>query len=185
MATCEDPTTRRRLTSHLSTSRTHEGVRPTSSRDLVACGQVMFNHRVNVEDVGPLPTLPSPQQGQHLTVTLAGLPPAKTFGRSMRHPSSPQWPRFRALRRAAIEAMAGRMWYDGAIGMTLVYFGPDPAPVLRSWYAEGIMDTLDASRGSSWVYLPICYLDDVQVTTMRTIVRIAPTDGYKLTVEFL
>ena len=138
---------------------------------------------VDVADVGPLPTKPPPTAGERLRLELAGLPPVKTFGRSMRNPSSTQRSRFMALRLAAIEAMAGRKWFEGAVELRLVYRAPQPGAAPP--YLDGIMDTIGGSHGPSFIYLPIVYLDDGQVATWHVNAEIAATESYELDVTFL
>ena len=69
-----------------------------------------------------------------------------------------------ALRGAAIEAMGGRKWYEGPVGLRLLYMGPKEGMSSGLLpYLDGIMDTLDGCQGPSIMYLPIAYLDDCQV----------------------
>jgi hypothetical protein len=91
-----------------------------------------------------------------------------------------------ALRRAAIEAMGGRKWYEGPVGLRLLYFGPKEGMSSGLLpYLEGIMDTLDGSQGPSIMYLPIAYLDDCQVVESSWRWAVADTESYELEVEFL
>jgi hypothetical protein len=138
---------------------------------------------VDVADVGPLPTKPPPKAGERLHLELAGRPPTKTISRSMRNPSSTQRARFMALRLAAIEAMAGRKWFEEAVELRLVYRAPQPGAGLA--YMSGIMDTIGGSHGPSFIYLPIVYLDDCQVVISRFSAEIASTENYELDVTFL
>lgn len=103
---------------------------PSSAPIWHGCGTVRLGEGstvvvVEVADVGPLPTLPPPSPGERMLLKLDGRPPAKTIGRSMRNPASPQRKRFMDLRQAAIEAMAGRKWYEGAVRVQLRYFNSE------------------------------------------------------------
>jgi hypothetical protein len=141
---------------------------------------------VDIADVGPLPTLPSPNAGERLHLSLAGRPPEKTIGRSMRNPSSPQRERFIALRRAAIDAMGGRKWYEGAVRVDLLYLGPEHSSVGGLYpYISGIFDTIGGSHGPSFIYLPIVYLDDGQVVETAFRRGIASAESYEIEIEFL
>lgn len=140
---------------------------------------------MKVEDVGALPTLDAPAPGERLRLRLDGAPPSKTFGRSMRNDRSTQRPRFMALRRAAITAMSGRKWYEDGVGLTLTYWAPQPASLLAQRYLDGVMDTLGASQGPTFIYLPIAYLDDCQVVYAQVAAKTADTTGYELVIDFL
>jgi hypothetical protein len=91
-----------------------------------------------------------------------------------------------ALRHAAIEAMGGRKWYEGPVGLRLLYMGPKEgmSSGLRP-YLDGIMDTLDGCQGPSIIYLPIAYLDDCQVVKSTLRWAAADTESYELEIEFL
>lgn len=140
---------------------------------------------MDVYDVGPLPVREPPGAGEAFTVHLDGVPPSKTYGRSMRNAQSSQRPMFLALRRAAITAMAGRKWYEGPVGLHLIYRDLDPPGVMRNLYLDGIMDTLGASQGPTFVYLPIVYIDDCQVAEARVQAQQGHSTNYSLTVTFL
>ena len=62
--------------------------------------------------------------------------------------------------------MDGRKWTDGPVSMTFTMYAPafEKGRDLIS-YVGGIMDTLDGSHGYSFMYLPIVYQDDCQVST--------------------
>lgn len=91
-----------------------------------------------------------------------------------------------ALRRAAIDAMAGRKWYEGDVRLDFIYLNPEHGSLLGAHdYFGGILDTLGGSHGPSFVYLPIVYLDDCQVVESRLRQRVAPTEGYEIEIEFL
>lgn len=141
--------------------------------------------RVDVADVGPLPTLPPPAAGDTLSITVDGRPPIKTYGRSMRNATSTQRSRFMALRRAAIAAMAGRKWYEGGVAIDITYRAPSPPGPTQVDYINGVMDTLGGSHGPTFIYLPIVYLDDSQIVSVRSRPEVAPTDGYTVDVEFV
>jgi hypothetical protein len=104
----------------------------------------------------------------------------------MRNPDSPQRDRFMALRQAAIDAMAGRKWYEGAIRLDFLYFAPEHGSLIGSHdYLGGILDTLDGSHGPSFIYLPVVYLDDCQVVEISLRREVAPAEGYEIAIEFL
>ena len=137
---------------------------------------------MDLEDIGPLPTRPPPGPGERLLLEMEGRPPIKTYGRSMRNVTSSQRSRFMALRRAAIAAMDGRRWYDGPIGLDLVYHGPTNRMLD---FGAGIMDTLGGSHGPSFIYLPIVYLDDGQVAAWHWEYLPSDSERYTLTIIFL
>lgn len=88
------------------------------------------------------------------------------------------------LRHAAIDAMAGRKWYEGAVELRLHYSGPKETLPLHP-YTEGIEDTLDGCQGPSVMYLPIVYLDDCQVVVWMARWTEADSESYDLEVGFL
>lgn len=115
-------------------------------------------------DPGVLPSLPAPDAGDMIIFRIEGLPPYKDEHFSIRNPRHKIYPRFTALRQAAIDAMAGRAPYRGAVKLDLVMHAPD-FEKSRSLidYVGGIGDTLDGSHGSQFTYLPIVYEDDCQI----------------------
>lgn len=139
---------------------------------------------MNIEDIRPLPIHPSPNAGESFTLALEGIPPSKTFGRSMRNASSTQRPMFLQLRHAAIQAMAGRKWYEGPVGLDLTYAAPNPSSVLDNHYFDGVMDTLGGGHGPTFIYLPIVYLDDCQVAWISSKAQTSHVTRYSLTVTF-
>jgi hypothetical protein len=142
--------------------------------------------RVDVEDVGPLPTLPPPGAGERIHIEVMSRPPVKTIGKSMRNPDSPQRPYFMALRHAAIAAMGGRKWYEGPIGLRLHYTAPKEGMSAGLFpFMSGIMDTLDGCQGPSIMYLPIVYLDDSQVIKGDMEWTEGDTESYELDIEFM
>lgn len=141
---------------------------------------------VDVADVGPLPTLPPPNAGERLHLELEGRPPEKTIGRSVRNPTSPQRERFMALRRAAIDAMTGRKWYEGGVRVDLLYLSPEHGGVIGPHdYSGGVLDTIGGSHGFTFIYLPIVYLDDSQVVQSTLRRELAPSERYEVEIEFL
>lgn len=92
-----------------------------------------------------------------------------------------------SLRHAAIVAMRGRKWYEGAVSVHVCCFGPKMGgSVWMLWpYIGGILDTLGGSHGFTFVYLPIVYLDDCQVVSCGGICDYDPSDHYEVDVEFL
>jgi hypothetical protein len=141
---------------------------------------------MEVSKVGSLPTKPAPTAGEGLTLELPGAPPTKTYGRSMRNETSPQRNLFLALRRAAIEAMDGRKWYEGNVELRLTYWCSESVRIGPWDYISGVMDTLGGSHGPSFIYLPIAYLDDCQCS-IGSVQRKNTEDGarYILEVHFL
>lgn len=137
-------------------------------------------------DPGKLPTAPPPKVGDHFTLSLPGLPPRKQKHRSCRNPKHPHYDRFVRLREAATEAMRGRQWFLGAVGLDLLMFGPERLHwLLANEYIGGIMDTLDGSHGTNFTYLPIVYQDDCQVTSISTNFHTASEPRYTLDVFFI
>lgn len=92
---------------------------------------------------------------------------------------------FLLLRHAAIKAMAGRKWYEGPVGLDLTYEAPESPGVFASYYMDGVMDTLGASQGPTFMYLPIAYIDDCQVAEAHIEARRGELIRYSLTVTFL
>ncbi len=137
-------------------------------------------------DPGKLPTSPPPKVGEGLTLSLPGLPPRKQRHRSCRNPNHPNYERFVRLREAATEAMAGRQWFLGAVGLELLMYGPESLHwLIANEYLGGIMDTLDGSHGNHFTYLPVVYQDDGQVVSTSTNFQIASEHRYRLDVSFI
>lgn len=137
-------------------------------------------------DPGAVPTAPAPAKGERLVIEVAGLPPYKEMRQSIRNTQHPRYGSFVALRRAATQAMAGRAWYFGPIGIELTLYAPRLHKGCSAMdYMAGTMDTLDGSSGPTFTYLPIVYQDDCQVA--KTMVRCegARQERYRLVVEFL
>jgi len=137
-------------------------------------------------DPGRLPIKRAPSPGESITIELGGLPPYKDASRSIRNPSHPRYPSFKALRDAAMQAMAGRACYRGPVQLSLVLRANEVHPRRRLLdYIGGVMDTLDGSHGPTFTYLPIVYEDDCQVCL--TDGRVVPADrqSYRLDVVFL
>jgi hypothetical protein len=76
-------------------------------------------------DPGPLPSSPAPDAGDIIIFRIEGLPPYKDEHFSIRHPRHKIYHRFTALRQGAIEAMAGRAPYRGAVHLDLVMHALD------------------------------------------------------------
>lgn len=102
---------------------------------------------------GPLPTKHPPKPGEVIQLRLDGLPSFKELNRSIRNPRHPRHEAFMRLREAAIEAMAGRGCYSGALRVELQLYAPRLERRLND-YAAGIEDTLDGSHGPNFTYLP-------------------------------
>lgn len=81
--------------------------------------------------------------------------------------------------------MAGRKWYEGAVALALTYWAPDPSGLLNHYYVDGVMDTLGGSHGPTFIYLPVVYLDDCQVSRISTRALQGPTARYEIDVEFM
>jgi hypothetical protein len=81
--------------------------------------------------------------------------------------------------------MAGRNWYEGPVQLRLIYRGPESTSLSLLAFMSGIMDSLDGCQGPSFIYLPIAYLDDCQVTQSSYCWINADTESYELEVEFL
>lgn len=117
---------------------------------------------------------------------LAGLPPAKRPGASLRNPKHPRYQAFVDLRNAATLEMNGRAWYFGAVQLDVKVRAPER---LGHWalleYAGVIMDTLDGSSGVHFTYLPIVYEDDCQVSCGATKYEKSPDESYAVHVRFL
>jgi hypothetical protein len=88
------------------------------------------------------------------------------------------------LRHAAIREMAGRKWYEGAVALELTYRAPEPLSVFDQRFLDGVMDTLGGSHGPSFIYLPIVYLDDCQVSSAQVVAEVHATVDYRLDVRF-
>jgi hypothetical protein len=105
---------------------------------------------------GVLPSSLAPNAGAMISFHVEGLPPYKDEHFSIRNTRHKIMLRFRDLRQAAIEAMAGRAPYRGAVGLDFVMHAPE-LEKNRSLadYLGGIMDTLDGSHGVEFTYLPV------------------------------
>lgn len=68
---------------------------------------------------GVIPTKPSPQPGEAITIRANGLPPYKDRHFSIRNMRHPIHSRFRILREVAIKAMDGRAPYLGPVQLDL------------------------------------------------------------------
>jgi hypothetical protein len=137
-------------------------------------------------DPGILPSAPAPAKGEKISITLSGLPPYKEERASIRNPKHPRYSAFVELRKAATEAMSGRAWYFGAIGMDLTIRAPRLPKKLRLVdYAAGIQDTVDGSHGFGFTYLPVVFEDDCQVCDGRSVWKQAEEERYTVVFEFL
>lgn len=80
--------------------------------------------------------------------------------------------------------MAGRKWYDEAVGMKLTLRANAlDRPLLD--YIAGIMDTLGGSHGDTFTYLPIAFQDDCQVSVGETFFVKDSTTTYTLEIVFM
>ncbi len=133
---------------------------------------------------GRLPTAPSPVAGETIELELDGYPPWKDTHFSIRNVMHRHHDRFVALRAAATEAMRGRAWYRGDVGLHLELRAPE-MEAGRSLldYVGGVMDTLDGSHGPSFTYLPVVYEDDYQAQISYRFVE-AASKHYRLRLEF-
>lgn len=137
-------------------------------------------------DPGPLPSAPAPQAGESIEVRLQGLPPFKDESFSIRNPLHRHHDRFVTLRRAAVGAMAGRLWSHGAIRLDLEVHAPsmESGRALVD-YVGGVMDTLDGSHGPNFTYLPIAYNDDCQVCECTSSLHTSQDEWYLIRITFL
>ncbi|OGO78538.1 MAG: hypothetical protein A2203_00690 [Chromatiales bacterium RIFOXYA1_FULL_46_5] len=74
-------------------------------------------------DPGVIPTKPCPSDGEIVEIYVAGLPPYKDLHQSIRNQKHRAHDRFIALRKIAIEAMAGRAWSFGNIELNIQVCG--------------------------------------------------------------
>ena len=136
-------------------------------------------------DPGPLPTLPPPCPGDVIEIVVDDLPPKKDLHFSIRNVRHKKYKGFLALRNKAIEAMAGRAWYDGPVEMEFTLYAPASSmDDGLTMYAAGIEDTLDGSHGPTFTYLPVVYQDDCQISSMRLRYVESSESRYKLRIPF-
>lgn len=137
-------------------------------------------------DHGVFPTKPPPEPGDTLLLDIEGLPPYKDTHYSIRNPKHKVFSRFAALRKFAIEAMASRAFFKGAVSLEFEMRAPsfEKGRSLMD-YMGGIMDTLDGSHGLSFTYLPIMYEDDCQVCVSESRLVRDEHACYSLRVTFL
>jgi hypothetical protein len=137
-------------------------------------------------DPGSLPELAPPRAGETIELLLDGWPPWKDEHFSIRNRRHKIHGRFVALRRRAAEAMKGRAWYAGAVGLDLEVHGPAASRGQSlNDYLGGVIDSLDGSHGQTFTFLPVCYQDDGQVAVARSRFVEAARPRYKVTVRFL
>lgn len=117
-------------------------------------------------------------------MTVEGEPPYKDRHFSIRNTRHPVHVRFLKLREMAANAMNGRMWCNGAVGIKLTVSAPKLQKGLTE-YMGGIMDTLDGSHGYTFTYLPIVYQDDCQVTDSEAEFIESKEVKYQLVITFL
>ena len=136
-------------------------------------------------DPGFLPDKTAPAAGDRLVISVNGLPPIKTFGQSIRNAAHPRHASFLALRRAGIEAMAGRAWCFGSVELRLdLYSARREDDAGLQAYASGIMDALGGSTGRTFTFLPIVYQDDCQVTSIHSRWFLSAEERYVVEVRF-
>ena len=137
-------------------------------------------------DPGVLPSAPSPLGGETITFCVEGLPPYKDEHFSIRNNRHKIHSRFVVLRKVAINAMAGRAPYLGALRMDFVMYATElEKNRTLTDYMGGIMDTLDGSHGVEFTYLPIVYEDDCQVCDGETKFKQNSKTYYEITIRFL
>jgi len=137
-------------------------------------------------DPGVLPSAPAPSAGEKVVFRVDGLPPYKDEHFSIRNPRHKIYARFKALRQAAIDAMAGRAPYRGPVRLVFVMHAPEFERNRRLMdYAGGIMDTLGGSHGAEFTYLPIVYEDDCQVDEVHSRLVRAEPPWYEVQITFL
>jgi len=132
--------------------------------------------------------------GQCITIVVTGLPPKKDGAASMwRKPA--EIPRIKALRLAAVEAMAGKPPLAGPLALTLRLYAECGVGDLDN-FITGICDGLMAAHGrtpldgAAWDDLPaaarpgqaIVYRDDAWVTKIVA-ERLPPAAGNRYEVE--
>ena len=139
---------------------------------------------VDSHDPGPLPSRTSPQPGETFEIFVDGEPPCKDTHYSIRNPKHSKYQSFVMLRRQAIDAMAGRRWFDGPVGVDLTIYAPRLGEPLVE-YLGGIMDTLDGSHGFTFTYLPVVYQDDCQVVSGDCRFEPSGDTNYRLKISFL
>ena len=137
-------------------------------------------------DPGILPSSLAPTAGDRIVLKIDGLPPYKDEHFSIRNLRHKIYSRFTALRAAAIDAMAGRAPFRGAVELDLIIHAPgfDKGQKLID-YGDGIQDTLDGSHGSEFTYLPIVYEDDCQVAAIKSQFVKDVVPYYELIITFL
>ncbi|MEK6321214.1 MAG: hypothetical protein AABN33_05970 [Acidobacteriota bacterium] len=137
-------------------------------------------------DPGVLPPSPAPSAGDEVAFKLEGMPPYKDEHFSIRNPRHKIHGRFVALRKMAIDAMAGRARYSEAVSLNFDMHAPEferGRSLLD--YVSGIMDTLDGSHGVNFTYLPIVYEDDCQVAAGRQRFVKGEATWYEIKILFL
>ncbi len=136
-------------------------------------------------DPGIIPKKPAPKDGDVIHIVVEGLPPYKDISKSIRNPKHPHYDRFVSLRKAAIDTMGGRCWYNGGVGLELsVYYNVLDDNVSSTDYLGGVMDTLDGSHGQSFTYLPIVYQDDCQIWHSSSEFLSSDKDRYEIKITF-
>lgn len=137
-------------------------------------------------DPGPLPRRAAPTAGDSIEFRASGLPPFKDTSFSIRNPTHKHYDRFVARRTAAIDAMAGRFWSYGAIGLDVEVYAlkMEPGRALVD-YVGGVMDTLDGSHGPHFSYLSIAFNDDCQVCDGRSSFQRCNDEWYSVRITFL
>jgi len=137
-------------------------------------------------DPGRVPTRPSPNKGETITIAVKGLPPYKDQHFSIRNKRHKAHDRFRLLRKAAFSMMAGRACYPGPMKMEIdIHAPPDVLDKTLSDYLSGTADTLDGSAGPSFTFLPIVYQDDCQLAALSTQLIEDDTTRYTVRCTFL
>jgi hypothetical protein len=138
-----------------------------------------------IPNPGVLPIKPAPRKGQQVSMRVRGMPPYKDLRASIRNPAHRIYARFVALREAAITAMAGRAWSNGAITLSLtIYAASFEKNRMLNDYLAGVMDTLDGSHGDAFTYLPICFQDDCQVCSAHCRILTSQQVFYEVKIHF-
>jgi hypothetical protein len=135
-------------------------------------------------DPGVLPTLPPPNPGERILISLEGEPPRKDVSFSIRNPKHPRYETFLRLRQEATRVMNCRKWYDGPVRLVFTYYSERLERRLID-YLGGVTDRLDGSHGLTFTYLPVVFQDDCQVCDAECRFVQARQTAYTVEVIFL
>jgi hypothetical protein len=88
--------------------------------------------------------------------------------------------------RISLKVMRGTKWSDGAMALRLndVRSESEKGTILIDYhYQGGVFDTLDASHGFEFTYLPLILQDDCQIVRAESHFNLSPTEGYVVDIE--